>query len=264
MATSAFGRAFREARANGDSTFEWNGKTYTTKLKEEVAASTPARAPAPDPRDLEATRSRGRPPEGIDQIPGQSTTEEQRRGIAGGERVTGTEFGRNVSNTLNALTPLGGGALKVGTELAMGNRGAQAASKLSPAGQRLADLEELRNVAYPGRAEAVMNPSAWAGGPRSMEKIAEVEGRAAAKEAAAARAQAAKDAKDPVMNARPGEKPGYNYEGDAALPPSSGYKRGGNVKRMAKGGLTSKPVKSSASSRGDGIASRGKTRGKIC
>ena len=36
-------------------------------------------------------------------------------------------------------------------------------------------------------------------------------------------------------------------------------KRGGRVKKMAKGGITS-----SASSRGDGIASRGKTRGKFC
>ena len=38
----------------------------------------------------------------------------------------------------------------------------------------------------------------------------------------------------------------------------SGMKKGGVVK-MAKGGMTS-----SASSRGDGIASKGKTRGKIC
>jgi len=36
-------------------------------------------------------------------------------------------------------------------------------------------------------------------------------------------------------------------------------KRGGAVKKMASGGMTS-----SASSRGDGIASKGKTRGKIC
>jgi len=41
----------------------------------------------------------------------------------------------------------------------------------------------------------------------------------------------------------------------------STMKRGGAVKKMASGGMTSR---SSASSRGDGIASRGKTRGKIC
>jgi len=38
-------------------------------------------------------------------------------------------------------------------------------------------------------------------------------------------------------------------------------KRGGAVKKMSSGGST---PKSSASSRGDGIASKGKTRGKIC
>jgi len=38
-------------------------------------------------------------------------------------------------------------------------------------------------------------------------------------------------------------------------------KRGGAVKKMAKGGMTSKV--SSASSRADGIASRGKTKCKM-
>jgi hypothetical protein len=32
MATSAFGKAFREARASGDKTFTFNGKKYTTDL----------------------------------------------------------------------------------------------------------------------------------------------------------------------------------------------------------------------------------------
>lgn len=40
-----------------------------------------------------------------------------------------------------------------------------------------------------------------------------------------------------------------------------GYKKGGKVKKMASGGMTSKP--SSASKRADGIASRGKTKCKM-
>lgn len=36
MATSAFGKAFREARAAGDKTFTFNGKKYTTQLASEV------------------------------------------------------------------------------------------------------------------------------------------------------------------------------------------------------------------------------------
>jgi len=32
MATSAFGKAFREARASGDKSFTFNGKKYTTEM----------------------------------------------------------------------------------------------------------------------------------------------------------------------------------------------------------------------------------------
>jgi hypothetical protein len=54
-------------------------------------------------------------------------------------------------------------------------------------------------------------------------------------------------------------------EGNAAR---NGMKRGGSVKKMASGGLasskmSSKPQQSTASSRGDGIAQRGKTRGMM-
>jgi hypothetical protein len=46
-----------------------------------------------------------------------------------------------------------------------------------------------------------------------------------------------------------------------------GFKKGGAVKKMASGGMTSSKMSSkpsTASSRGDGIAQRGKTRGKLC
>jgi hypothetical protein len=57
------------------------------------------------------------------------------------------------------------------------------------------------------------------------------------------------------------------YEDGTRLPSEENYKgddmkRGGRVKKMASGGMTSGA--SSASSRADGIASRGKTRCKIC
>jgi hypothetical protein len=41
-----------------------------------------------------------------------------------------------------------------------------------------------------------------------------------------------------------------------------GMKRGGQVKKMASGGMTSKA--SGASKRADGIAQRGKTKGRVC
>jgi hypothetical protein len=174
----------------------------------------------------------------IDQIPGQD-----RSGPTGGERVSGTELSRNLSNTAAALTPLTGGASKVATEFALGNRAAKAATaeKLSPAGQRLKNMEEIRNVAMPGRRDAVMNPLAHAGGPKMMEKIAAQEGRAIEAEARAAAAQAAREAK--TLN------PNAWLAGPKGM--AENFRRGGAVKMTA-------------SRRGDGIASRGKTRGKIC
>ena len=41
------------------------------------------------------------------------------------------------------------------------------------------------------------------------------------------------------------------------------YAKGGMVKKMSSGGMSSKPKPSTASSRGDGIAQRGKTRGQL-
>jgi hypothetical protein len=89
-------------------------------------------------------------------------------------------------------------------------------------------------VAESGR-EAVTNPMAWAGGPKSMRDI-----------------QAAEDA----ARVRKGM-----FEMDTTGG-AIGYKRGGMVKKSAKA-MPSKPVKMSASSRGDGIAMRGKTRGMM-
>ena len=39
MATSGFGKAFREARASGDKTFTFNGKKYTTEMAPEEQKS---------------------------------------------------------------------------------------------------------------------------------------------------------------------------------------------------------------------------------
>ena len=54
-----------------------------------------------------------------------------------------------------------------------------------------------------------------------------------------------------------------NFSGTPASPPPAGaaFKRGGKVNKIASGGMISKP--SSASRRGDGIAQRGKTKGRV-
>ena len=48
MATSEFGRAFRAAREAGDKEFEFGGKKYNTKLKEEDSAPAKKAAPVKD------------------------------------------------------------------------------------------------------------------------------------------------------------------------------------------------------------------------
>lgn len=61
MATSAFGKAFRAARDAGDKEFEFGGKKYNTKLKEETSAPAPvntSRYVSPDTRDTYKAQER--------------------------------------------------------------------------------------------------------------------------------------------------------------------------------------------------------------
>ena len=62
MATSAFGKAFRAARDAGDTEFEFNGKKYNTKLKEEDSGSSKSSTRAARPASTE-TRVASEPSE---------------------------------------------------------------------------------------------------------------------------------------------------------------------------------------------------------
>jgi hypothetical protein len=184
---------------------------------------TEGRAPMPSLRAVEAraasnktdamrnaSRAQARrvpvPQDIVDQIPGQN-----RSGPTGGERVSGTELGRNVSNTLNALAPMGGGVGKVGAELmtaGRAQRGYNAAQAERRAAEGMSPAEALaarQEAAQAAREAKTLNPNAWMAGPKGM---------------------------------------------------AENFRKGGAVKKMASGGMT-------ASRRGDGIASRGKTRGKL-
>ena len=50
---SNFGRAFKEARAAGKNTFEWNGDTFTTELKEERTARLASEKSSKQAKDLQ-------------------------------------------------------------------------------------------------------------------------------------------------------------------------------------------------------------------
>jgi hypothetical protein len=197
-----------------------------------------------DPRMLETMMSRGSR-SGISQIPSQSMTAEQREGINKGERVTGTELSRNLSNTAAALTPLGGGVGKIGAELALGGRGAKTAQTasnvrrteegFSPAEALAARAAQAKSVKATATPKTPRNTTG-----RTKSEVADKE------------PYLPKTPKTPKAK----KQAGYQYEGEVAFPPM--YKEGGAIKKFAKGGSVS-----SASSRADGCAVRGKTKGMI-
>jgi hypothetical protein len=65
--------------------------------------------------------------------------------------------------------------------------------------------------------------------------------------------------KKSLENARQGSGPTDSRSVNQRIKESLGMKKGGTVKKMASGGSVS-----SASKRGDGIAQRGKTKGRMC
>jgi hypothetical protein len=184
MALSSFQKAFKEAREKGETEFEFGGKKYNTKYKEEVKTSAkPAvEKPATPIKDTSNYSNEGR---GFAASAKSSTMPDTYRDLSGKvktkEKVippSEYEFGpQNIKRNLK-------------------NAPSDIMSGLKTAGSAVGDY---------------------------LGKTFTLEGRE----------QTEKERKEKL-----------------------GMKRGGSVKKMASGG--------SASKRADGIAQRGKTRGKMC
>jgi len=136
-----------------------------------------------------------------------------------------------------------------GAAKALANRGT---------GQGLRTISQ-EALPYSGTKQIANNPTRQITGPSKADLLArDRAARAAAREEGMAAENARRYGLDP-------KAPGYEGAAGAVRKNlgednfSLGMKRGGRVKAFASGGSVS-----SASSRGDGIASRGKTRGKIC
>ena len=181
MALSAFGKAFRAARDAGDTEFEFNGKKYNTKLKDEDSSSKSESKKSGTP-DLPVTK-------------GSPTS--------------------NYSNEGRGSKPTS----KASTNFAPG------ASDEEKAANRQAIADTVSAI-----------PKAIGNYVSNFKTPAE---------------RRSEEAKNPTPKA---SKPDDTNED--ALSSGSAMKRGGSVKKMASGGMTS--------SRADGIAQRGKTRCKIC
>ena len=141
------------------------------------------------------------------------------------------------SQALEAVRPeeamIGGGGLKTVAAMARGLAGRRGTEKLAEYSVPRIGTEPLKIGTEPLKMT----------GPSKAELVArDRAGRAAGREA---------------------ERKEFNQRGVDRFVESTfegGMKRGGKVKKMASGGM----ARSSASSRADGIASRGKTRGKVC
>ncbi len=202
------------------------------RLNANRAASVARRAPINDRENVFDPRAAGplTREEAISSMPGQSA-----RAPQGGERVSGNEFTRNVGNILNAPVP---GFIPVGRAVRGGT--------------------VLRQA--PDAVPALPAPQARLAGPsRGALKEAERTARQERLREQVRRENAANYGLDP-------NAPGYAAAVRALTRDLGGKdftlkKKGGAVKakpqKMASGGM------SSASKRGDGIASKGKTKCKM-
>jgi hypothetical protein len=126
--------------------------------------------------DDEAGKSRGRPAEGE---PKMTKSRSEAREPSGnptpgnGNSVEGTDFSRNVKNTMNALAPIGGGIGKIGAELAFAGRTAKAAeaAKSAKAAAEATRASRVAKLAPRAEREAkTLNPNAWTAGPKGMKE----------------------------------------------------------------------------------------------
>ena len=177
------------------------------------------------------------------QIPGQSAKAPK------GEKIDSSEMSRNIENAMLA-TGAGGvgvaGLYKLGKML---KGGREAAGKVAPY------LKELGTSA----------PKKLLEGPRKASKSSDVtdvvpKSTSYRSLTGTAREDArANEARDKLMKSNFVKKPKKGLDESDTTGGAIGYKRGGKTKKYASGGMVS-----SASKRADGIATKGKTRCKIC
>jgi hypothetical protein len=177
------------------------------------------------------------------QIPGQSAKAPQ------GEKIDSSEMSRNIENAMLA-TGAGGvgvaGLYKLGKML---KGGREAAGKVAPY------LKELGTSA----------PKKLLEGPRKASKSSDVTD--VVPKSAPSRSLTgpdkgftkANESRDKISKSLSMKKPKKGLDESDTTGGAIGYKRGGKVMKYASGGMVS-----SASKRADGIATKGKTRCKIC
>lgn len=242
-----FKSAFADARSAGDKTFEFGGKKYTTELAKPSAPSAPSASAAAPKADTPVERG----------LPAKSSKEQSlavaqiplddKREPVKGESASGSELGRNISNTLSAL-PISRGiqAVQSGAKLA-GRKAVEEFVRKEPI-YRSKELEILKDISKP---LALPKPTPRLGYDKAGAKAAERSGRAAEQRSEmlkenARRSGLREDASAETLKAVRDKLGGNKFKI---------MNKGGSVKGYASGGSVS-----SASKRADGCAIRGKTR----
>ena len=257
--SEGFGSAFSKARAKalegGPSTFVWagDGKRYGTDLAKPAASTSPSSPPAAAPKadtpKADTPVERGLPAKSSKEqsLAAAQIPLDDKRTPVKGESASGSELGRNVSNTLSAL-PISRGiqAVQSGAKLA-GRKAVEEFVRKEPI-YREPKLEILKDISKP---LALPKPTPRLGYDKAGAKAAERGVRAAEQ-----RSEMLKE------NARrSGLREDASAETSKAVRDKLGgnkfkiMKKGGSVKGYASGGSVS-----SASKRADGCAIRGKTR----
>jgi hypothetical protein len=180
-----------EDESSGEKTVSRSTKAKVSTKPAAAKASVETESKA-DARDAEAGMTRGRPAEGAPKgtmgaNPPRARTRAElieaiptggKKGAGptagNGNSVEGTELSRNVKNTLSALAPLGGGVGKIGVELAMGSKAAQAAPKVAEAAEKTEKAAKAVKTAAKStraaREAKTLNPNAWMAGPKGMKE----------------------------------------------------------------------------------------------
>ena len=261
--SEGFGSAFSKARAKalegGPSTFVWagDGKRYGTDLKKPAASTSPSSPPAAAPKaeDKKADTpvERGLPAKSskeqslaVAQIP----LDDEREPVKG-KSASGSELGRNVSNTLSAL-PISRGiqAVQSGAKLA-GRKAVEEFVKKDP-NWRNKELEILKDIPKllggPKKQVALPAPPSKLALPAPPKRLPYDRPAASAAESTKAKLagelrRGAQPTKFTSPSKSAASKKTRKFNEDEG---GVEFRRGGSV--------------SSASKRADGCAIRGKTR----
>jgi hypothetical protein len=218
--------------------------TQTDARDREAGTSRGTRVVTPNPRDLEAKMSRGR----------RAPVEQNDSGYTGqGGSGRGGQGGPTAAELARYVQPPSSAQTQAGLEMMGGGPGLKALSTMA---KGMANTKR----AAPYVQELANNPTRQLAYDKAGAVNRAREARASSRQEEMLRENARRSGLDPDnINPTVAQKVRENLGGSEF---SLGMKRGGAVKKMAKGGMTSSPM-SNASRRADGIASKGKTRGKI-